>query len=135
MYTSPAVMAEVKPGGKIKRWLSYLIEGGLTIRKPSKDQIEHIRKEAKRTGNYARMSETDFEILALAKELDAILLTDDYSIQNLATVVGVEYRPIAQSGITKKIIWGYRCKGCGVLWEKIYTLCPICGSKVSTVKR
>ena len=107
LYTSPMIFDELK-FGRMKRRLDYLVESGLKVISPGKVTIETVRKCAQKTGDIARVTEADIEILSLAMELNAVLLTDDYSIQNLAAMLNVNYQGIAQEGITKKSKWSFR---------------------------
>jgi UPF0271 protein len=134
LYSSPKILVEVRPGS-MRRHLDYLVESGLKVISPSEETVEDVRKCASDTGDIGRVSEADIEILSLAKELEAILLTDDYSIQNIATVLGIEYLGVAQEGITEMIEWRYRCKGCGRYWEEMSDGCPVCGSELKTTRR
>jgi UPF0271 protein len=134
LYTSPRVINEIKPGGRMHRNLQYLISAGLSVIKPGKTIIKDVKQYAELTGDIGRLSETDIEILALAKELEATVLTDDYSMQNLATLMGVKYQTIAEIGIKHRYIWAYRCKSCGNYWQKLYKKCPTCGGVLRTKK-
>ncbi|UCE74176.1 MAG: nucleic acid-binding protein [Methanomassiliicoccales archaeon] len=134
LYSSPKILDELKHG-KMKRRLDFLMESGLRLISPSDKTKEEVKSAAQKTGDIARVSEADIEILSLAMELDAILLTDDYSLQNLASVLNVKYQGIAQKGITKNIKWRNRCTGCGRYWEKMHDSCPVCGSKLKTTMR
>lgn len=134
LYSSPKILDELKHG-RMRRRLNYLIESGLRIMSPSKEIIEMVKKIASETGDIARVTEADIEILSLAKELDAILLTDDYSIQNLATELNIKYQGVAQEGITETIKWSYRCKGCGRYWKELHDSCPVCGSELRTTRK
>jgi UPF0271 protein len=71
-------------------------------------------------------------VLALALELEAVVLTDDYSLQNLATYLGVPYRPVGLKGIKDLRRWRWRCLGCGKIFDKEMPDCPICGSKLKS---
>ncbi len=133
LYSSPRILEEVRHG-RMKRRLDYLIESGLRVMLPSSETIEDVKQCALDTGDIARVSEADIEILSLAKELDAVLLTDDYSIQNLASVLDVEYKGVALKEITQTIKWRFRCKGCGRYWDKMHDPCPVCGSDLKTVR-
>lgn len=68
----------------------------------------------------------------LAKSLEypnSVLLTDDFSIQNLASFLGIKTETISNKKIKHKIIWHKQCIGC----KKIYdngNICLICGSKL-----
>jgi UPF0271 protein len=134
LFSSPKIVDELKHG-RMKRRLDFLIESGLKILSPSEKSKEEIVSVAENTGDVARVSDADMEILALAKELKAILLTDDYSIQNIASKLGVEFKGISQEGITKTIKWRIRCKGCGRYWEKMHKMCPVCGSELKTTRK
>lgn len=131
LYTSPMIVKEIKHG-KMHKKLEYMIDSGLKVISPSENAKEKVRIFAKKTKDINRISMPDLEILSLAIDLDAVLLTDDYSLQNLASVLNIKYQSIIQKGITKEIEWHYRCRGCGRYWEKMYKECPICGSMLKT---
>jgi len=129
VHTTPSVVAELEKYGDQR--LGYW-EHALKISHPSAGSFERVSDAAERTGDLTRLSRTDMEILALALELNAILLTDDYSIQNLAKYLKIEYRAVGQKGIKKLVKWKLRCTGCGRIWEKEYGECPVCGSHLRT---
>jgi len=134
LYTTPEALKEVKKIGMTPQ-LEALFSVRVSITSPSRESINAVKEEAKKTGDVKRLSPTDVGILALAKELSAVVLTDDYSIQNLAKELGLEYRGVAISEIKEKIYWEYRCRGCGKFWEEWYNFCPICGSKLKTSRK
>ncbi len=134
LYSSPKILDELQHG-RMRRRLDFLIESGLKVQSPSKESENRVRECAEKTGDLARISGADLEILSLALELDAVLLTDDYSIQNLATELGVKYQGITQKGITEVFKWSYRCKGCGRFWEEMHDVCPVCGSELKTARK
>ncbi len=134
LYSSPLVTDEIRHG-RMRRRLEYLIEAGLRIVAPSKQNIDSIKRVAELTGDIGRVSEADIEVLALTTELDAFILTNDYSIQNLAKEMGINYRSISEEGITEVYKWTYRCKGCGRYWEVMQESCPVCGSELKSVRR
>ena len=106
---------------------------------PSNESIEKIKKAAEKTGDIDRLSETDKEIIALANDLnnknnqEAIILTDDYSIQNTASGLNLRYENINQTIITKKFKWTYRCRGCGKKFKDNVKICPICGASIKNI--
>lgn len=97
--------------------------------------LSRVREAARGTGDASRLSKTDMELLALALELKATLATDDYSIQNLATVLGIEFLPMNMKGITKVVRWNYLCTGCGKVFKEPQPDCPVCGSPLRTTRR
>ena len=76
---------------------------------------------------------TGFPLVAL--DLGLPILTDDYSIQNLAEHMGIEHIAVGERGITRKVHWTYRCKGCGKYFDDKVEVCPICGSAVRSARR
>jgi UPF0271 protein len=63
------------------------------------------------------------------------LVTDDYSIQNLARVIGVMTRGMEQSGIRDVFEWQAKCTGCGKLFNADVEVCDICGSQTRTKRK
>ena len=139
VVTPPTIYDEIKPGGRDYRSFQFLIERGLSIQSPSKDSSDKIKTISSITGDKNRLSKTDIEILALALDInkdekkEVIILTDDYSIQNVASYLNIKFETISQSGITKKFKWIYRCRGCGKKFKDNIKNCPICGAETKTV--
>ena len=116
----------------------YLKDKGLTFQNPSEESIDFVKNTSKKTGDAGRISSVDLEILALAldlqkKGLDVIILSDDYSIQNIASELKLDFESISQKGITKKLKWGVRCRGCGKKFKEDISVCPICGSDTKKI--
>ena len=136
--TTPGVSSELKPGGKDYQNFQYMLEKGLTVETPSTKSINKIQQKSKETGDLGRLSKTDIEILALAldikeKKQEPIILTDDYSIQNIADTLNIKYESISQHGIKKRFKWNYRCRGCGKKYTNETKICPICGASTKKI--
>ncbi|MDD1770822.1 MAG: nucleic acid-binding protein [Methanomassiliicoccales archaeon] len=131
VYVTPSVLEELEKykDRRIERWGELLRTSEAT-----KASIKKVKEAAQSTGDIARVSPTDVEVLALAMDLGAMLLTDDYSIQNLAAYLGVPYRPVGLKGIRKVFKWKYKCVGCGRVFDTEMPECPVCGSKLRTVR-
>ena len=117
-----------------RRKLEYLKEVRLAVQEPSRAAMDAIRAKCRQTGDDARLSEADLQVLALAFETSGTILTDDYSIQNTASVLNIPYRPVSQKGIVEVFVWRYRCTGCRKVFDKNQPECPICGSKVQSFR-
>ncbi len=132
-FTTSSVINEVKLGRQ-GRDLEILQETAIKVMEPDSDSIKIIEATAKSTGDYDSLSKTDMEVLALALFLKAELISDDYSVQNVASVLKITYKTDL-AGIRKIIIWTYRCKGCGKYYEKMHPDCPICGSEIRRTRK
>ena len=134
-YTVPEVTRELK-SSEASVALQESLKGGLKIELPLKTDVEIVTEKAKSTGDYFRLSQADIDLLAKALELSGTLVTDDYSIQNVAARLGIETQPIQQARIKRVLKWRRRCVGCGRLYQS-EAVCPVCGSdvKVKPVKR
>lgn len=134
LYTSGHILREVERQGLDAR-AEAMVQAKVQIVEPSSKSIVRVRQEAQRTGDLPRLSEADIQILALALDLGAMLITDDYSIQNVAKSMGVEYRGAGLKPIREQRRWYYRCTGCGKYWEDPLETCRVCGSAIKTTRR
>jgi UPF0271 protein len=141
IVTTPGVSDELTPGGRDYRTFELLREKGLEIHVPSQESLRVVKKTAQQTGDDRRLSAADVEIIALAldrtnePEAEAILLTDDYSIQNVASYLHIRFEGFSQKGITKKFKWVSRCPGCGKHFSERTDICPICGTATRCLPR
>ena len=103
-------------------------DGILKVSDPSEDSVNIIVEEAKKTGDYGRLSPVDITVAALGLELGAVVMSDDYSIQNVCARLGIGYRSVGTSGIKKIEKWNYQCVGCKRWFKEKSEECPICGS-------
>jgi endoribonuclease Nob1 len=141
LVTTPGVSDELTPGGRDYRSFEFLIDTGLTIHAPSKEAVQQVKKTAQETGDNRRLSPADIEIIALALDInkepdqEATILTDDYSIQNIASTLHIKFEGFSQKGITKKFKWVSRCPGCGKQFNEPTKICPICGTTTRSSPR
>jgi UPF0271 protein len=139
IVTTSGVSNELSPGGQDYKNFQYLKEKGMNILTPSKDAMNKVKDFSLKTGDRNRLSDTDIEILALAldlkkkKNFEIIILTDDYSIQNVAEGLNLKFEAINQLGITKRFKWVYRCRGCGKIFKDSIKICPICGTETRSI--
>ena len=108
----------------------------LHVSEASKTSLARVREAASETGDSTRISPTDAEVIALALDLEAELLTDDYSVQNVASHLRMPFRAVGIKAIREVRKWRWRCKGCGKVFDKELPECNICGSGLkSTLSR
>ncbi len=134
--TVPAVMDELKDEISVMSF-ELAKSAGMRVEPAEQHYIEPVRKMAKRTGDLNMLSETDIALLAKAlqyKGKDTYLVTDDYAIQNVASHMGIQVKPIMQKRIRDVLIWEKRCIGCGRYFTR-GIVCPICGSRLKKAIR
>ena len=134
MLTVSNVLKEIKDPESV----NYLSLLNIKLRDPDSWSVEEVKKIARKTGDVYKLSETDLHLLALAFEVksegkEAVIVTDDYSIQNVARVLGIETDTIVHKGIKEEFKWVRICKGCKRRVEK-GKICPVCGSEVYLVR-
>ena len=126
-WTTPSVVGELADLHAKCRF-EALAAMGLSVREPRDEDLAGVDAAAVRTGDAGVLSATDREILALALELSAVLVTDDFAVQNVAHRLGIETRSIRQRA-ARAIRWRYRCSGCGRYWREPGD-CPVCGAAI-----
>jgi len=131
---TPGVVKELNREGMSSR-LELLMATRVRVSSPSDRSLKKVDGEAEKTGDSRRLSQTDKELLALALDLGYELLTDDYSIQNLARVLGIPARGFDQKGISEVFEWQAKCKGCGKLFPADVRTCDVCGSETRTRRK
>jgi len=134
LVITPGVARELGKEGMGDR-LEFLLATRIRVLSPSERSIATVKAEAEKTGDSRRLSDTDRELLALASELGYELLTDDYSIQNLARVMGIPCKGFDQRGISKVFEWQAKCKGCGKTFPADVKLCDASGTETKTRKK
>jgi len=107
--------------------------GKVSVTEPSEESMLKVRNKVGQTGD--RVSEVDIKLLALALDLQLAgkepeLVTDDYAIQNLASLFGISYRRVAMPGIKEVFAWGMVCPACGRTYPADASRCDICGSQL-----
>lgn len=125
---TPGVVRELERQEMGQR-LELLLATKIRVLSPSEKSVLKVTEKSKETGDVRRLSRTDVEIIALALELGYELISDDYSVQNVARVMGVPFRGSEQKGIQQVFRWQARCTGCGKVFEAEVRECDVCGSK------
>ncbi len=135
LYSTPLVVRELRRVYRTER-AELFVQSRLRITEPGRASSEWIRKKAVESGDITRLSPTDLEVLSLAKELRAVLVTEDYSMQNIAGAAGIEFRSLYLPPIKDYVEWELKCMSCGtVSATKDAKECMICGGKLITRRR
>jgi len=132
----PKVEEEVKRNAMTLLRFSMAVENGrLKIFAPSQEFMNKVKASATSVGDSFFLSETDKQVLALAMEIKARgdtpqIVTDDYSIQNVAKQLGLEYVSLVTFGIKRLLTWIRYCPACHRTYPANFKTkeCTICGT-------
>lgn len=111
-----------------KEKLKTLLALGAELERPSEKFLMRTKDVAESIGELGRLSDTDLEVIALALEKKACVVSDDYSIENICSYAGIDFLPVSTKGIKRVFKYRYRCTGCGRYYKRCYEECPVCGS-------
>jgi UPF0271 protein len=134
--TVPKVEEEIKGNSiTLVRFKTAVENGKVKVKAPSEDARKRVTAFANKVGDSFFLSDTDLQVLALALELKAEgctpkIVTDDYSIQNVATQIGIEFVSLATFGIRRLLEWVRYCPACHREYPADYnsTTCEVCGT-------
>ena len=130
-YTTNSVLSEIKHMNRRYGAIEFLIDSDkLKILDPKQEFFEQVIAMAKKTGDYKRLSSADISILALAFQLNSILISDDYAIQNIAAHLKIPVGTIATKGITKVRRWINFCSACNKAYGPNINQCKLCGNNL-----
>lgn len=136
--TVPKVEEEIRRNSMVKMRLEMAIESGkLKVKVPTQEAQVKAQASANKVGDTFKLSDTDKQLLALALELKDSgytpqIVTDDYSIQNVATKMGIEFLSLATFGIKRLLEWIRYCPACHREYSADCKLkeCQICGTEL-----
>ena len=90
---------EIKHILKYSLTLDLLISSGvLVIQDPIMESVDKIINTANHLGDIKKLSKADISILSLAYQLNKTLVSDDYSIQNVAKFLGIKTISLGNDG-------------------------------------
>ena len=141
--TVPKVEEEIRKNSMILvRFKTALENGKLKVKAPSEEFLNKVKASASKVGDSFLLSETDIQLLALALELKATgyapqIVTDDYSIQNVATQLGIEFLALATFGIKRLLEWIRYCPACHREYPANCSSkeCLVCGTELKRKPR
>jgi UPF0271 protein len=137
-FTVPEVRNELNtdsmPG---VRFNAAVDNGKIMIIKPKDSFFQQVLEASKKVGDMRYLSEADLQVLALALELKdgglkALIVTDDYSIQNVANKIAVEFTSLMTFGIKQRFNWMLYCPACYRKYpaDYKYESCEVCGTEL-----
>ncbi|MCS7120966.1 MAG: hypothetical protein RMJ07_02365 [Nitrososphaerota archaeon] len=138
IYSVPAVGNELTEGSLPKiRFDASVQKRKINIMQPDVIFIEMVKEISEEIGDLTHLSDSDVQILALAAKLKSdgylpTIITDDYSIQNVARQMGICFEPLLTFGIRFHFKWLLYCPGCRKKYQPDYRkpVCEICGTQL-----
>ena len=137
-YTVPEVGRELIAGSMPSMRFNAAVENRkLMVRKPEDSFLQEIREASSKVGDMRYLSEADIQVLALALELkdngsSPLIVTDDYSIQNVANKIDVEFTSLLTFGIKFRFKWILYCPACYRKYpiDFEFKSCEVCGTEL-----
>jgi UPF0271 protein len=137
-YTVPEVKKELIAGSiPWVRFNTAIENKKLTVKSPKDIFFQEIQEASRKIGDIRYLSEADLQVLALSlelksKSLSPMIVTDDYSIQNVANKVDVEFRSLMTFGIKFRFKWILYCPACFRKYPSDYKFksCQVCGTEL-----
>ncbi len=126
LYTTHSVIHELVDLSSKCRYETMLTVG-LVVTEPQNKTRETVREAAAKAGELSVLSDTDIDVIGLALELGAEVVSDDFAVQNVARHLSLNVKPVMQKK-AKKRRWKYRCSGCG-RFGTAPGICDVCGAE------
>ncbi|MEM2935673.1 MAG: hypothetical protein QW231_00660 [Candidatus Bathyarchaeia archaeon] len=137
-YSVPAVERELIENSM--PWIRFktAVDGKkLRLRTPKAFFLNRVKEASRGVGDALLLSEVDLQVLALALEqkeakYHPVIVTDDYSIQNVANQISVEFASLATFGIRYRLQWIRYCPACYRKYPSDYRAknCRVCGTEL-----
>lgn len=130
-YTTPAIFEEVKHIKKSYGAIEALLESdSLQIVNSDRKNIEKVVAAAIGTGDIVKLSQADISIIALALQLEIVLITNDNAVENVASTLKIPVKSTAGKGIKEIRKWIAFCSACGRAFGPTTKECRLCGNKL-----
>lgn len=131
-YTTKDVVNEILDEDSRRSLQLAINTGKLIITEPEKQHVKLAERAAEELGELGRLSQADISVISLGLMLreqcfDVIIVTDDYSIQNLAQYLGFKIRGIKRREFIGVVRYVYICPVCGHI-DKKPGKCPKCNA-------
>ncbi len=141
-YTTSGVLSEIKNKFSKQKLDTAILTGNLAVRSPDPIAVIQVKSIAQKSGDLQFLSATDIGVIALAitirkmvserenipiEEVLIEVVTDDYSMQNVLSLLPVSTHSYLQKGIENFIQWQIYCPICKTIYPSSEnTICPKC---------
>lgn len=140
--TSRLVVDEVLSGEVLKSMVRSMVEReAIRVSRPTLTSLNQAKEAAQETGDMKKLSEADLDVIALALDerkrgFEPLIVTDDYSVQNVASRLRLPTTGAALPGIRKQLFWTWYCPACFKTYERVEgDVCAACGTRLKRKPR
>ncbi len=136
IFTTSAVYAETSKNYHSSQLLQIAQDQNLlSIEDPSEQASQEVQRFAIKTGDKSSLSQADQSLIALALDLkqlhpqaNILLMSDDYAVQNVCAVMGLDIYSLYKKKIQKVIYWEIYCPHCHQIFpnDMLKKKCPDC---------
>lgn len=140
--TSQTVLDEVLGRGVLHARVRNMVEQQvIKVLRPDGASLRKSMEAARVTGDLKKLSGADLEVIALAlderrKGFRPVVVSDDYSMQNVATKLRLSSTGAALPGIRRQLSWIWYCPGCFRTYENVEgDVCLACGTRLKRKPR
>ena len=141
-YTVLEVLGEIREELGRMRYEGARSSGRLRETQPEERWVAEIEAKATLSGEAHKLSDTDKRLLALGLQLKSqgdapTIVSDDYSVQNMASRLGLRFAAQATRGIKRVYEWVIYCPGCRRKFDSPQedNVCPVCGTELKRKPR
>ena len=141
--TVPKVEEEILRNSMVKMRFESAVESGkVKVKAPTPEFSKAAKVSASKVGDSFKLSDADMQLLALALQLKTEgctpqIVTDDYSIQNVAAQMGIGFSALATLGIKRLLEWIRYCPACYREYpaNTKSKMCQVCGTELKRKPR
>jgi len=140
--TSQLVIDEVLGGEVLRSVVRNMVERrAIRVRRPTPRSLGEAKEAARETGDIKKLSEADLDVIALALDeqkegFQPVIVSDDYSVQNVASKLRLSSTGAALPGIKRQLSWMWYCPACFRTYERVEgDVCLACGTHLKRKPR
>ena len=104
-FTVQEVLDELKDFKSKQLAEAAIASGKLRTSQVNPISLDLIEQKAVEIGSKNHLSEADFKVLGLALQLNAKIITDDFTLQNLAAHIGLKFEGVMRGEIKEKKVF------------------------------
>jgi UPF0271 protein len=137
-FTVPKVEEEILRNSMVKLRFQTAVESGkVKVKAPAQKFTDAAKVSASKVGDFHKLSEADMQLLGLALQLQREgyipqIVSDDYSIQNVAKQLDIAFLALATLGIKRQLEWIRYCPACYKQYpsDSKFKQCQVCGTEL-----